>query len=115
MTQNVLAVPDLTSISPTSVTAGAGNTLLTATSGSANFVSGDTIYFQWRVADDDVRNASTLTATITASGLTTGGQVSRHGGEQPRRRLESPDLLDQQSGSDPDRHLPDWRQQGTEP
>ena len=76
LTQTVDATPNLSSISPTSVTAGAGNTLLTATDTTSSFISGDTIYFNGSALTTTFVNSSTLTATITASGLTAGGTVN---------------------------------------
>ncbi|OYW72834.1 MAG: hypothetical protein B7Z37_23770 [Verrucomicrobia bacterium 12-59-8] len=65
------AAPTLTSISPTSVAAGAGNTLLTVT--GTNFINGSVINFNGSALPTTFVSATSLTATIPSASLATPG------------------------------------------
>ena len=73
-TRPAATVPSITSISPTSVTAGA--TSLTLTVVGTNFLSGATVCWNGVALPTTVVSAIELTATVTESRLATGAAVT---------------------------------------
>ncbi|HVG26932.1 MAG TPA: IPT/TIG domain-containing protein, partial [Acidobacteriaceae bacterium] len=70
-TPGVNAVPNVASVSPTSVTAGAGAQTITVT--GSGFVQGSAVSFNGSVVPTTYGSATTLQAQVPASALTAGG------------------------------------------